>query len=566
MSTMMFLEKSLDDMNIEEKQWSETELLCAEDPSSMGEAEMMGIVGLVLEIEEPVMTSKMMAFLVDAEACLYLAAFVTLPSIDNTKKEETVRRRKRPPPPTEVLQLSFRAARLLSETLLPHLGSVATKLTSRLLEAFDENSGGWWHHGCRVLEALFEAYPDAVYEGVSSKDMERLVGLADVDGNCADLFLELCAPFQGGSGHPDEDEEDEECYQQQRRMPTPRARWRFVSMLSERQITKLSADLCPRTFPELVGRLDRDPNGELLLQPLAFADVDKSFIRALLVEGDDYASWEQRVDAARGLLAAATLGSNVTSSGGQEESKESGENKESGEGKESGSALVSAVFRRKLAEAHLEELRRAVTAAKGQLRCLLLEVLVVCLARDRSLNSQKRRLLPTDFCLELCDAFAESKGCFDALFFELVSWALKSDQLPAAAQRLVMQKVLEVALTNDAKPHAVALCAVARLAKPHLATHLGHRFDDVSPKIRRQARLRFFRKYTAEPLEGSLEEMKSTEDDIDASYASDLGFPRRESRASPRRISLRVHDKSLFRSQQDDKDARQNLAADKKHA
>jgi len=482
------------------------------------------------------MTSKMVAFLVEAEACLELAKYVTLHPQDDDgggggattdpPDEDDAAAKKRPLPSPEELQWSFRASRLLCESLLPKLGPVATKLTRRLCRIFEARAGGWYHHGCRVLLALFEAYPDQVYEGISRRDVERLVARAESDGNCRELLLELCAP--GSSVAPDlddDDEDDDEDEEAPRRMPTPAVRWRFVTeVLARLPLTTVVAKRAPRVFADLLDGLSRDRNGEILLQPLALGLVDQTFVDVLTTTttSDGASTTTTKVDAARALLAAAHLGRRSSYEDDDDFSDFSSIGNRRGRAipDDDVSSAVRSKFRRWVVERHIGVLRRAVVSATGILRCYLLELVVVCLAREdddaSATTMQKKAVLPADFWSALCDVFAESVGCFDALFFELVSWALKAGTLPLGP---VVERVRDIALTDDAKPHAVALCGVARLAQPGLVAFP----DKVLDKIKRQAQLRCFCPGAVDLLEDDLSSGNPSID-LGSPYSLDLGF------------------------------------------
>ncbi|KAJ1451044.1 hypothetical protein M885DRAFT_530771 [Pelagophyceae sp. CCMP2097] len=349
------------------------------------------LVSMVLEIEAPSLTPTMIDFLVSEPFCLALVAYVTevFPAADDAAGLQT---QPRPPsdassddgadaaaavagadaaatdapdaPDADVADavdganardhagvIGERAVTLLvggdddGDALLPFLRDSAAAMTAPLFQVFFEHpvvsrrgdDDGRVDRACRVLQRLFRAFPDEVYEAVLRNDLDEAVPNEDAPpADCAEddenaeapaavaprllaamlahtgrhdvvarTFLEIVA----GAGDV--------------ARPSAAARWAFVRALARwRLVAVLAARIgaaddgsapagasdggaAVSLFADVLDALCRDANGEVLLQPLAHCGIEVGLARLAC---DGGAAYQRRLEAARALTCALRVG------------------------------------------------------------------------------------------------------------------------------------------------------------------------------------------------------------------------------------------------------------------
>ena len=275
------------------------------------------LLAKLLELEQPVITDKMIDFLLQDGVCETFVSFITqvLPAGSNEKPvrlglEFGCK-------PTTELQRSYRATLLLAseeptDALLTFLGKKAAVITTAIFDGFRPDACGSFHHMCRILDHLMRFHGDQVLEtlGQTWRIAQNYVTLMlshIAHAPVAETFVRLITCGAGVPGMA---------------VPSPPSKWKFYRALAHWKFALVlvegivgadsspaHATACTDAFVEIVERLIVDENGELLLQPIGHCEslVDGLLDCAAGVPRDPRNGtsppYEQRVDAARALQA-----------------------------------------------------------------------------------------------------------------------------------------------------------------------------------------------------------------------------------------------------------------------
>ncbi|CAN0128954.1 unnamed protein product, partial [Phaeothamnion confervicola] len=236
---------------------------------------------------------------------------------------------------TEELRRSYRATMLLacdqpSEALLAFLGQRAREITSAAFKVFWPGARGSFHHACRVIDYMLRFHADQVLDcvGRNKKSLERYLGpmlrWTEWPPVC-ETFVKLVALSGNGSGGPNGSGGGPNGSGSQYQSSPP-GKWKLYSGLAEWRLLPLlargvtaadqspaHASSCADLLLEVVDRLSKDENGELLLQPIGHSP---EFIDGLVdaaigtptagsgaaAGGSGGGGLERRTDAARTLV------------------------------------------------------------------------------------------------------------------------------------------------------------------------------------------------------------------------------------------------------------------------
>lgn len=235
----------------------------------------------MLELEEPVITPKMVDFLLQDGVCELLLSFITQIGTGQPR-----------PLPSEggleTLRLSYKACYVLSshepsEAMLAFLSKKASLITRNIFEIFRDDSAGSFYHAYRIIECLLRCYPGDVYDGISGdgngasriESMLRYIGFSPV-GELVLIIVSLSPLSRMNSMF----------------VMSSKNRWQFYEQLSDWilllricEVIIHSQDLCrtdlyvdadmhslaaTQLLQELIEKLSLEDNGEILLQPLGY--------------------------------------------------------------------------------------------------------------------------------------------------------------------------------------------------------------------------------------------------------------------------------------------------------
>ena len=242
------------------------------------------LLSKMLDLEEPMITGKMVDFMLQEGVCETLIGFITQVGSSHP----------RPGPQdakTEALKLSFRATSLLapddpSEPLLMLMGKRAGLMVRLVFDIFREDSSGSFFHAQRLLEALLRFYPAESYDGMCSdgKATERMASLLRYVGYpiVGEIFVMVVALTPVSRMSP--------LYTQ-----SAKSRWAFFEQISQwtmllrviEVVVKPASSCCVsgyidadahsaaacQLFQDLVEKLSLEETGELLLQPIGYTSA-----------------------------------------------------------------------------------------------------------------------------------------------------------------------------------------------------------------------------------------------------------------------------------------------------
>ncbi|KAG5186043.1 hypothetical protein JKP88DRAFT_262527 [Tribonema minus] len=277
------------------------------------------LLSRMLDLEQPIITDKMIEFLLQDGVCEIFVAFITQVPEEFEDQEHINepppadgapnRADELPPRPepgdelTYELKRSYRATMLLSSdqpsnALLSFLAKRARVITTSIFKVFWRSAKGSLHHACRVLDHLLRHQADQLTYP-SAAGCSGMVG-AGMRGNFNGATCAI--PYQATP-------------QSRWKMYSSLADWRFLLVLASHvyaaqypdvrtvpaaQSTPAHASACADMLLEAVEVLSADENGELLLQPLAHCpELVNGLVDIALAAGADRT---QRTDAARVLV------------------------------------------------------------------------------------------------------------------------------------------------------------------------------------------------------------------------------------------------------------------------
>lgn len=265
------------------------------------------LLSKMLDLDEPMITAKMVDFLLQDGVCETLVGFIT--QVGSTTQRPGPQDTK-----TDAMKLSYKTASLLSpedpsEALLAFISKRAGLMARLAFDIFRDDSAGSFYHAHRLLESLLRFFPTEVYDGLCSdgKVTERMAALLRYCGYpiVPDIFVMIVALTPISRLSP--------LYSQ-----SARSRWAFFEQIS--QWTMLlrvvevviapsscflggyidkdlhSAAAC-QLFQELVEKLSLEDTGELLLQPIGYTAALLDQLVSTTTSAS--ASGEERRNAAR---------------------------------------------------------------------------------------------------------------------------------------------------------------------------------------------------------------------------------------------------------------------------
>lgn len=268
----------------------------------------------ILRLENPVVTEKMIDFLLQDGVCEILLGFITQVVADSDDgKVERWSRESIDEVPTE-LKLSYRATMLFSredpsDALLTFLGQKAGKLAELVFQIFTPQSKGVLQHGCKLLDQLLKYHANEVYLVLaqSVKKVDSTVGMLlhhlDEPAVMDCLVKIITQPSTTQTGFY-------KVY--------PQAKWNFYKILSDwRLLSKLAKQIvwhkrssahasgAADALLQIVDKLATDSNGEILLQPIGHCpELLASLVNLAVGKGDRGEHFmSRRTEASRVLLA-----------------------------------------------------------------------------------------------------------------------------------------------------------------------------------------------------------------------------------------------------------------------
>eukprot|EP00638_Chattonella_subsalsa_P004700 CAMPEP_0117754210 /NCGR_PEP_ID=MMETSP0947-20121206/12695_1 /TAXON_ID=44440 /ORGANISM="Chattonella subsalsa, Strain CCMP2191" /LENGTH=763 /DNA_ID=CAMNT_0005573259 /DNA_START=72 /DNA_END=2363 /DNA_ORIENTATION=+ len=242
----------------------------------------------ILELENPIVTDKMIDFLLQDGVCEILISYIIQLAPEGESAEAgRVERLGRDSPSVAVsesqnsapleVKRSFRAMMLLSrddptDALLTFLGKKAPTITQNVFMLFGPNSKGVLQHGCRLIDHLLKHHTNEVFETISDslKSVESSLGLMlhHLDNSIvADCFVKIIT--------------QPSLQQPSHYKVLPQKKWKLFQALSEwRLLIKLAKHITEPEYSfahvsntadvmlQIVEKLAADSNGEILLQPI----------------------------------------------------------------------------------------------------------------------------------------------------------------------------------------------------------------------------------------------------------------------------------------------------------
>jgi len=135
------------------------------------------LIGKMLELDEPTISSPMVDFLVQEDACEALIGYIT-------QLGEVGRRPSPVDPHSEDLKMAYKTMMLMtsdepSEGLIDFLSKRAALVTRLILRIFEDTSAGSFFHAYRVCELFARYYPTDVFDALCSdgKVIERMTNM-----------------------------------------------------------------------------------------------------------------------------------------------------------------------------------------------------------------------------------------------------------------------------------------------------------------------------------------------------------------------------------------------------
>lgn len=256
----------------------------------------------LLDLEAPVITDRMVDFLLQEGVCEILMGFVTQVSEENFTG--------RPVHGCEVtdeLKRSYRTIRLFGEeepsaAWTKFMDAKAEAIAGAIFDIFHPKSCGSLYHACSVIKSMLQRSTDKVLDtiGSSVESVEKYLGvmLANISQPPVyETFLSIIGC--GEASHP-----------AKHRFYTSLSQWKLLlrvcDNITDPRGSSAHISACADAFLELTAHFAADPNGgEMMVQPIAHCpDLLSSLVTTVVGPSDHTQAlcrYGQRYDAARVL-------------------------------------------------------------------------------------------------------------------------------------------------------------------------------------------------------------------------------------------------------------------------
>lgn len=273
------------------------------------------LISHMLRLDHPVITDKMIDFLLQDGVCQQFISFVTQVPEERPRYPYTMDYSPRPDrgqdldiEAQQALEMSFRVVMLLateetSDAFRLFLSRKAVDISEAIFEVFQPYAHGSFHHACRIIDYFLRSHTDQVLiavgrsEKIVRKHLGAMLQCARYPPVAETLIKLISCHSIGEVPH-------------YRASPTHKwkayeslSEWRFLLVLANEISSSPSPEqsaACADIFLELLDKLASDENGELLLQPLGHCPELVENLVSCATNPD--APSQQRTDAARILV------------------------------------------------------------------------------------------------------------------------------------------------------------------------------------------------------------------------------------------------------------------------